>query len=63
MKKAYSAPKARRIDFVYDEQIVAASICNNYNLLSKENPDTCFDEFKDIPLTRMYSGCRYKDNE
>lgn len=64
MKKKYCAPVAKMIDFSYDEQVVAAStVCNNYNLLSKENPDTCFDEFKDIPLTRMFSNCQYTDKE
>lgn len=64
MKRKYCTPSAKMIDFNYDEQVVAAStVCNNYNLLSKENPDTCFEEFKDIPLTRMFSNCRYMDKE
>ena len=64
MKKQYTTPAARMIDFNYDEQVVATSvICKNYNLLSVENPETCFDEYKDIPLTRMFSNCRFKDNE
>ena len=63
MKKQYVAPRVRMVDFQYDEQIVAASVqCNNYSLLSKANPNTCFEYYKDKPLAR-YVGCTYKDNE
>ncbi len=58
MKRTYHTPYAKKIDFDYDEQVTAASVpCNNYSQWSLENPYTCLDELKDIPVTRMYSNC------
>lgn len=63
MKKKYAAPVVKLIDFCYDEQVVAASTpCNNYSLVSQENPQQCFEYLKDIKI-RMYSDCFYTDNE
>lgn len=54
MKRKYSAPTAKMVDFNYDEQVVATSIiCNNYTLVGKENPTTCYEEEKDRPIARM----------
>lgn len=58
MKRVYNKPYARKIEFDYDEQVTATStMCNNYSKWGLENPYTCLDELKDIPVTRMYSGC------
>ena len=65
MKRAYLAPTAKKVDFNYDEQVVATSIiCNNYTLVGKENPVTCYDEEKDNPVKRMvvYGCTLYMDN-
>lgn len=64
MKKTYSTPSVKLIDFCYDEQVVASSsaTCNNYSLVSKENPEQCFDYLKDIKI-RTFSDCFYTDKE
>lgn len=65
MKRKYLAPIAKMVDFNYDEQVVASSItCNNYTLVGKENPTTCYDEEKDKPMVKMVIiGCTlYLDN-
>ena len=66
MKRAYSTPKVKMVDFSYDDQVVAASmICQNYTLMGKDNPTTCYDEEKDSPVkSRMVViGCTlYMDN-
>lgn len=63
MKKKYSTPAARLIDFCYDEQVVAVSApCNNYALVNKETPGLCFDYLKDIKI-RMFSDCFQTNKE
>ena len=59
MKKKYSKPSVKLVDFSYDEQVVAASSkCNNYSIWGIENPTTCTAELKDVPQTRMaVIGC------
>ena len=60
MKKKYSTPSVKFVDFNYDEQVVAqSSICNNYSIWGIENPTTCTAELKDVPQkTRMaVVGC------
>ena len=50
MKKRYSTPSAKLVDFNYDEQVVATSSrCNNYSIWGIENPKTCVAELKDKP--------------
>ena len=50
MKKTYSTPIAKLVDFSYDEQVVAMSTkCNNYSVWGIENPTTCTAELKDVP--------------
>lgn len=54
MKKKYSAPTAKMVDFSYDEQVVAVSSkCNNYSVWGIENPTTCMAELKDKPVARI----------
>lgn len=59
MKKRYSTPSAKLVDFNYDEQVVATSSkCNNYSIWGIENPTTCTAELKDVPQARMaIVGC------
>ena len=59
MKKRYSTPSAKLVDFNYDEQVVATSSkCNNYSIWGIENPTTCTVELKDVPQARMaIVGC------
>lgn len=50
MKRAYSTPKARMIDFAYDEQVVATSTggCDKlYNIGSKEANTDCVQILKE----------------
>lgn len=51
MKKQYVTPRAKKVDFSYDEQVVASSVCMNYNIWSKDNTTSavCTDELKDVP--------------
>lgn len=59
MKKRYVRPNAKMVDFSYEDQVVASSVCNNYSAWGKENPKTCQDELKDVPqLAKItFVGC------
>lgn len=63
VKRMYSKPKAIVVDFCYDDQVVASSVCKNYSLISKMQPDDCWEEFKDNPIVRSANPCIYRDKE
>ena len=65
MKKKYSTPKVKMVDFSYDDQVTATSTkCQNFSEWGLDNPTwLCNAELKGIPYSRMYSECYEINNE
>ena len=58
MKRQYTKPVVKYVDFQYDEQVAASSKCVQYNHWSHEypSPTLCTDMLQDIKV-RTFSAC------
>lgn len=57
MKKQYTTPAARLVDFNYNEQVVATSQpCEDF-LLSHKEKKGCYTHIQDIQVFSLFDNC------
>lgn len=57
MKKQYTTPVARLVDFNYNEQVVATSKSCEEFLLSHKEVSGCYTHIRDIQVFSLFDNC------
>ena len=57
MKKQYTTPVARLVDFNYNEQVVATSTSCDEFLFAHKEASGCYTHIQDIQVFSLFDNC------